>query len=93
MQLQPMPRSAKFVTVSTCTGTHDAAEAIERRTGGAVENMEGAAIAHVAQLVGVPAGEIRAISNIVTNRDTKAWRLKDAAAAAQEAVLAWIERR
>jgi hypothetical protein len=36
---------------------------------------------------------VRAISNIVTNRDTKSWRLKDAAVAAQEAVLAWIDRR
>jgi futalosine hydrolase len=93
ISLVPLGRRAKFVTVSTCTGTQDAAEAIERRTGGAVENMEGAAIAHVAHLVGVPVGEIRAISNIVTNRDVKSWRLKEAAAAAQEAVLDWMARR
>ena len=34
---------------------------------------------------GVPVGEVRGISNIVTNRDTKTWRVKEAAVAAQEA--------
>lgn len=93
MQIFPTARRAKFVTMSTCTGMHDAAVAIERRTGGAVENMEGAAVAHVAHLVGIPVGEVRGISNIVTTRDTASWRLKDAATAAQHAVLDWIARR
>lgn len=93
MQIFPTARRVRFVTMSTCTGTHDAAVAIERRTGGAVENMEGAAVAHVAHLVGIPVGEVRGISNIVTTRDTASWRLKDAATAAQHAVLDWIARR
>ena len=54
--------------------------------------MEGAAVAHVAHIHGVPVGEVRGISNIVTNRDFKSWRVQDAAVAAQEAVLAWIAR-
>ena len=33
--------------------------------------MEGAAVAHVAHLHGMPVGEVRGISNIVTNRDTR----------------------
>ena len=93
MQLFPLERCVPFVTVTTCTGTDSAAREIERRTAGAVENMEGAAIAHVAHLHGVPVGEVRGISNIVTNRDTSTWRLKDAAAAAQESVLTWIAHR
>jgi futalosine hydrolase len=93
MQLFPAPRRAPFVTMTTCTGTDAAARDIERRTGGAVESMEGAAIAHVAHLHGIPVGEVRGISNIVTNRDTTSWRLKEAAAAAQEAVLSWIPHR
>lgn len=93
MQLFPADRRVKFVTVSTCTGTDSAARAIAARTGGAVENMEGAAVAHVAHLHGVPVGEVRGISNIVTDRDSGSWRLKEAAAAAQEAVLAWIARQ
>ena len=93
MHVFPAPRRVKFVTVNTCTGTDAAARAIEARTGGAVENMEGAAVAHVAHLHGVPVGEVRGISNMVTNRDTSTWRLTEAAAAAQEALLAWIAQR
>lgn len=93
MQVWPAERRAKFVTVSTCTGTDAAARAIEARTGGAVENMEGAAVAHVAHLHGIPVGEVRGISNMVTDRDTSGWRLKEAAIAAQEALLAWMAGR
>jgi futalosine hydrolase len=93
MQVFPVDRRVPFVTVASCTGTDGAARDIETRTAGAVESMEGAAIAHVAHLHGVPVGEVRGISNIVTNRDTKAWKLKEAATAAQEAVLTWIAHR
>ena len=79
-----------FVTLNTCTGTDDDARAIEQRTGGAIENMEGAAIAHVAALSGTPVGEIRGISNMVGPRDKSMWRVKEAAAAVQEALLEWI---
>jgi len=93
MQVFPSDRRVKFVTMTTCTGSDAAARAIESRTGGAVENMEGAAVAHVAHLHGVPVGEVRGISNLVIDRDTSTWRLKEAAALAQEAALAWIARR
>ena len=93
MQVFPVERRVPFVTVSCCTGTDSAAREIEKRTAGAVESMEGAAIAHVAHLHKVPVGEVRGISNIVTDRDTKAWKLKEAAVAAQEAVLGWIAAR
>jgi futalosine hydrolase len=93
MQVFPVGRRVPFVTISTCTGTEAVARELEMRTGGAVESMEGAAIAHVAHLHGVPVGEVRGISNLVTNRDTSTWRLKDAATAAQQAVLSWIARR
>ena len=90
MQVFPVARRLPFVTVSTCTGTDAVARAIESRTGGSVENMEGAAVAHVATIHGVAVGEVRGISNMVTNRDTKTWRLRDAADAAQQALLTWI---
>jgi futalosine hydrolase len=93
MQIIPIADAVKFVTVSTCTGTEATARSIEARTGGAVENMEGAAIAHVGHLLGIGVGEVRGISNVVTDRDTTSWRLKDAAHAAQEVVLSWIARR
>jgi futalosine hydrolase len=93
MQIYPAPRRARFVTINTCTGNDADAHAIEARTGGGVESMEGAAIAHVAALAGIPVGEIRGISNLVGNRDRTAWRVKEAAIAAQEALLEWLKRR
>lgn len=91
MQFFPAGARVNFVTVSTCTGTEAGATALQRRTGGAVENMEGAAVAHVAHLHRIPVGEIRGISNIVNDRDTTNWKLQDAAAAAQEALLKWLD--
>jgi futalosine hydrolase len=91
LQLFPSARRARFVTVSTCTGTDGVAIDIEARTRGAVENMEGAAIAHIGHLHRIPVGEVRGISNIVTNRDKSAWRLKDASEAAQQAAIKWIK--
>lgn len=93
MQVFPSSTRVRFVTMSSCTGTAAAARAIEARTGGAVENMEGAAVAHVAAIHGIPVGELRGISNMVTDRDTGAWRIKEAATAAQEALLTWIARK
>jgi futalosine hydrolase len=81
-----------FVTVNTCTGSDAAAREIEARTRGAVESMEGAAIAHVAALYGIPMGEVRGVSNVAGNRDRGAWRIQEAAAAAQEALLHSIDR-
>lgn len=90
MTVFPSDRRVRFVTVSTCTGTHAAARAIETRTAGAVENMEGAAIAHVANLHRIPVGELRGVSNIVTDRDKSSWRIKEAAEAAQVALSEWL---
>jgi futalosine hydrolase len=88
--LRPPGRVLAFVTVNTCTGDEATARALAARTGGAVENMEGAAIAHVAAVYGIPMGEVRGTSNPVGNRDRSAWRVKEAAVAAQEALLsAW----
>jgi futalosine hydrolase len=90
LQLHPNARRVPFVTVNTCSGDDATALALAARTGGCVENMEGAAIAHVATLFGIPVGEIRGISNSVGNRDRAAWRVKEAATAAQESLLlAW----
>lgn len=93
LQLFPAARRVRFVTMSSCTGLAAAGREIAARTGGGVENMEGAAVVHVAALHGVPVGELRAISNLVTDRDPGAWRIKEAATAAQEALLTWIACR
>jgi len=89
--LVPLERRAPFVTVSTCTGTDARAREIEERTQGAVESMEGAAILQVALAMGVPAGEIRGISNRAGDRDRSKWRVAKAARAAADALVRWIE--
>jgi len=91
LDLFPAKRRVPFVTCTTCTGTAAQAEILVRRTGGAVESMEGAAIVHVARLMGAPVGEVRGISNTVGNRDRGAWRLKDAAAGARTTLVEAIE--
>jgi len=87
----PISRKLAFATRTTCTGTDEAAREMAARTGAAVESMEGAAVVHTCLRMGVPVGEVRAVSNMVGDRDRGAWRVREAAAAAQDAVLAWIE--
>lgn len=66
-ELNQIPRG-NFVTVSAITGTLREAKKIEKRFNSICENMEGAAIAHICLLAGIPATEIRGISNIIKDR-------------------------
>lgn len=80
-------RTGPFVTVSACSGTGALAEVMAERFPGALcEGMEGAALAHVAAIYGVPLLELRAVSNLVEDRDLSRWRIRDAAETAQDAV-------
>jgi futalosine hydrolase len=80
-------RTGPFVTVSCCSGTAVLGAAmVERFPGALCEGMEGAALAHVAAIYGVPFLELRAVSNLVEDRDLSRWRIRDAAEAAQAAV-------
>ncbi|HEX7239102.1 MAG TPA: hypothetical protein VF263_02460, partial [Longimicrobiaceae bacterium] len=54
------------------------------------EGMEGAALAHVCALYGVPFLELRAVSNAVEDRDLSRWRLPEAVDAATRAVRAVV---
>jgi futalosine hydrolase len=80
-----------FVTLSTCTGTTARAMELEDRYHGLCENMEGAAVAQVAALHGVPWLEVRGISNLVEDRDLTKWNIPKAAAVVQQAVQQIIE--
>ena len=80
-------RTGPFVTVSCCSGTAALGAAMAERVPGALcEGMEGAALAHVADIYGVPFLELRAVSNLVEDRDLSRWRIRAAAVAAQDAV-------
>ncbi len=80
-----------FVTLSSCTGTADRARELEKRYHGTCENMEGAAVAQVASLHGVPWVEVRGISNMVEDRDLGQWDVRAATDAVQKAVIHLLE--
>jgi futalosine hydrolase len=70
---------ARVLPIATCA----------RVGGGAVcevEAMEGFAVLRAAELVGVPAVEVRAISNAVAHGDRGLWRVEEALAALTDAV-------
>jgi futalosine hydrolase len=79
-------RAGPFVAVSACSGTDALGREMAARFGALCEGMEGAALAHVCALYGVPFLEVRAVSNLVEDRDPSRWRLAAAAEAAQHAV-------
>jgi futalosine hydrolase len=84
-------RTGPFVTVSCCSGTAALGEAMTARVPGALcEGMEGAALAHVAAIYQVPLLEVRAVSNLVEDRDMSRWRIREAAETAQAAVRAIV---
>ena len=71
----PVVRGA---TVSSCSG-HDAlANALARRSGAAVETMEGAAVLQVCAHFGVPVVQLRCVSNRTGERARGGWDLRGA---------------
>jgi futalosine hydrolase len=80
-----------FLTLAQCTGIGAVGDALFERFGAICESMEGAAAAHVCAIYRVPFLEVRGISNLVEDRDRSKWRIPEAAAAAQAAVLHILE--
>lgn len=62
-----------IATVATCSGTDRRASEVAARTGAVAEAMEGAAVLHAARRRGVPAVEVRAISNTTGDRPSQRW--------------------
>ncbi|MBU5635709.1 futalosine hydrolase [Geomonas sp. Red69] len=81
-----------FLTVSTCSGTARRGEELLRRFPGVCENMEGAAVAQVAFMYGVPCLEVRGISNMVEDRDLSRWDLKRAVGEVQRFLAVYLEQ-
>lgn len=79
----PVVRSA---TVSTCSGTDAASQAVRDRTGATIENMEGAAAAIVCQQLDVPLVQLRCVSNTTGNRSDAEFDIHGTAAKLQDAV-------
>jgi futalosine hydrolase len=72
-----------IATVATCSGTDAAALSVRTRTGAMAEAMEGAAVVHAARRVGLPAIEIRSISNTTGDRPAQRWDIAAAFTALQ----------
>jgi len=67
------------LTLNTVTGTAERARFLTARFPGALtEGMEGAGVAHAALLAGVPALELRGVSNPVGLRNRSGWRIAEA---------------
>lgn len=81
-----------FLTVSTCSGTASQAQELLRRFPGICENMEGAALAQVALIYGVPLLEVRGISNMAEDRDLARWDLKLAVSEVQRFLRIYLNR-
>ena len=79
-------RTGSFLTVSCCAGTAQLGAERAARWGAICEDMETAALAHVAMLYDVPLLAVRGVSNAVEDRDPSRWRIAEASHAACEAV-------
>jgi futalosine hydrolase len=84
-------RTGPFLTLSQVTGVRTLGDALHQRFGALCESMEGAAAAHVCALHDVPFLEVRGISNLIEDRNRAAWKIKEAAEAAQTVALCLVE--
>lgn len=83
-----------MLTLNTVTGTAQrAAELTARFPGALTEGMEGAGVAHAAALAGVPALELRGVSNPVGPRDRSAWQIPAALGATRRGLEALLNVR
>ena len=73
-------RVGPIATVSTCSGTDGMAAEVRARTGALAEGMEGAAVALIGRRIGIPAGEVRIVSNTTGDRERQVWDVKKALA-------------
>ncbi|MCH2153232.1 MAG: futalosine hydrolase [Phycisphaerales bacterium] len=81
-----------IATVATCSGTDQQAQMVVERTSAKAEAMEGAAVVHAARRLGLPALEIRGISNTTGDRNLQQWDLQAGLDAIGTAVESLISR-
>lgn len=82
-----LPRG-RFATLDAVTADVERGAAMQRRFDVSIESMEGAAAAAVAARLGVPFAELRAVSNVVGERDRALWDLRGAVRASTDAAAA-----
>ena len=69
------PWLGPFLSVLAVSGTETLGQARRQRYQAICENMEGAAVARVAAEFALPCLEMRAISNLVVDRDRSQWQM------------------
>ncbi len=80
-----------FGSSETVTGNFADAQALQQRFDLSIESMEGAAAAQVCLALDTPFAELRAVSNIVGERNKQAWNIPLAVRAANEALLSFCK--
>ncbi|WP_028584643.1 futalosine hydrolase [Desulfogranum mediterraneum] len=78
-------RVGTFVTVQCVSGSEQRGRLLADCHDGLCENMEGAAAARVCAEFSLPLLELRAVSNLVEDRDRSSWKIKEAASRSGEA--------
>ncbi len=84
-------KAASFATSETVTASHSDALRIEQNLNVAVESMEGAAAAQVCLALDTPFAEIRAISNVVGERDKSKWQIEKAVLKLNKKIVEYLE--
>lgn len=84
-------RTGRFLTLAQVTGVAAIGNDLHRRFNALCESMEGAAAAQVCAIHDIPFLEVRGVSNLVEDRNREAWRVREAAAAAQAVVQRLLE--
>ncbi len=90
--LKDFTAQGRFLTVSSCTGALEKGRKLEKKFGAICENMEGAAVAHICTLNGVPAAEIRGVSNVIEDRAEGPLKRADIIEAAENVQRFFLER-
>lgn len=84
-------KKGPFVTIASVSDSPERARWLGRRYNAICENMEGAAVAHVAYLYGIEFLEIRGISNIAGERNKDRWNIKLATENCQRVLMGFLE--
>jgi futalosine hydrolase len=66
------------ITVNTAHGNTRSIADVVRRCAPQVESMEGAAFMYACAMTGIPFAQVRAVSNVVEQRNRGAWKLSEA---------------
>lgn len=84
-------KSVSGITVNKVHGNEKSIADVLGRTGAAIESMEGAAFLYACAIAGVPAIQVRAVSNYVEKRNRDAWKIADAVSNLNRELLKFFE--